>query len=84
MLNTVKINCFVLSLLACYKVFHLLLRLNWSFLLQATVLITRREDGGTMHVLIQISMEFGIVEDTTAAGIRMVFTGLNSAEDHIH
>lgn len=52
--------------------------------MQVTVLITRREDGGTMHVLTQISMESGIVEDTTAVGIRMVFTGLNSGEDHTH
>lgn len=74
----------MLSLLACCKIFHLLLRLNQSFLLQVTVLITRREDGGTMHVLIQISMEFGIVEDTTAVDIRMVYTGLNSGGDHIH
>lgn len=48
------------------------------------MLITRREDGGTMHVLTQTSMESGIVEDTTAVDIRMVFTGLNSGEDHIH
>lgn len=70
--------------LACLKIFHVLLSLNWSFLLQVTVLITRKEDGGTMHVLTQISMESGIVEDTTAVDIRMVFTGLNFGEDHIH
>jgi len=71
-------------LLASCKIYHLFLRLNWSFLSQVIVLITRREDGGTMHVPIQISTEFGIVEDTTAVDTRMVFTGLNSGGDHIH
>lgn len=83
-LNTQLKVYFVLGLFACFKIFNFFLRLNCSFLLQVIVLITKREDGGTMHVLIQISMEFGIVEDITAVDIRMVFTGLNSGGDHIH
>ncbi len=60
----------------------LFLRLKLSSLLQVIVLIIKKEDGGTTHVLIQISMEFGIVVDTTAVDIRMAFTGLNSGGGH--
>lgn len=44
---------------------------------------TRREAGGTTLVPIQIWMEFGTEEDTTAAATKMESTGLSSEEEPI-
>lgn len=41
---------------------------------------TRREAGGTMHVPILTSMEYGTEVDTTAVATKMESTGLNSEE----
>lgn len=42
-----------------------------------------KEVGGTMLVLIVISMEYGIEADNTEASTRMGFFGLSTEEDHI-
>lgn len=48
------------------------------------MLITRKGDGGTMHVHTRISMVFGTEEDTTEVDTKMVSIGLSSVEAHTH
>lgn len=56
----------------------------FCFSLQEIVPTFIKEVGGTMLVLILISMEYGTEEDTTEANTRMGFFGPNTEEVHIH